>query len=236
MLPSDQWIVREIERAERHAANLRERFREGAPAAELLMHAGVLAALVESLESQLPPDIPVPSGLSRHLAWMDRRLREGTPADCVTDIEDICDRDLPALALAVSEWQRANTYRDPELFDKLAPLIAQHEYDSAVRKAFVILKGRMVTKFGLSKKFDGARLANEVFGGRGVLSKTVDEKERDALVKLVSGLYGEFRNRYGHNDVHATDCETEAVIAMINWLLHRIDSFSPPSSPSDARH
>jgi hypothetical protein len=225
MLPSEQWIVREIERVQDFAARLRSKFNAGAPPEELLIYAGNLTALVESLKTSLPKDMPAPTSLNRHLAWLDKRLREGKPDQCESDIVDICDRDLPALMQAFQEWQKNNTYRDQELFEKVAPLMDTQQYDSAVRKSFVILKERLVSRFGLAKNLDGVRLATAAFGPTGPLAGKVEAKELDALRTLTTAMYATFRNRYGHHDLKATSFETEAVVVMVNWLLKAIDGY-----------
>jgi hypothetical protein len=89
----------------------------------------------------------------------------------------------------------------------------------------VILKSRLVAKFGVDHDLDGADLVNRIFGASGLLSSRLESEERQAMRDLLAGLYGVFRNKYGHQDVEAPWHEADAILSMINFVLKRIEEY-----------
>ncbi len=213
----------EFTRTKAYAENLRSKFRAESPAEELLQDAENLNALCRRLEEVLPHEIRGCTNLRRHLGWMQTRLGEGHPKLCQGDIEDICQHDLPALEERFRDWCASNVHCDGELADAVSELVVRGECDSAVRKAFVVLKSRLVHTFGLPDDLDGTGLVNAVFGQKGVLASSTDPGELQALRDLSAGLYGVFRNRYSHHDVAIPWHEADAVLSMINYLLKWTD-------------
>jgi hypothetical protein len=109
--------------------------------------------------------------------------------------------------------------------DKITDLLIHLEYDSAIRKAFVILKSRLASRFNAPNNLDGTDLVNHIFGKSGSLSQHIKDNERQAMRDLLSGLYGVFRNRYGHEDIEPSWHETDAILSMINYVLKDIERF-----------
>jgi hypothetical protein len=63
---------------------------------------------------------------------------------------------------ALREWSSKLAWVDADLRRDILPLIRSCQFDSAIRKAFVILKTRLCRKFGLDEKMDGEELVNAV--------------------------------------------------------------------------
>jgi len=215
----------EFERVKNYAENLRARFSQGAPPEELLKDRDNLDCLCKKLNELLPEEIRGRSNLERHLAWMRYWLREAKPHMCRGDIEVICSHDIPTLEKYFHEWCIASTHYDEDLIQKISDLLIRQEYDSAIRKAFVILKSRLVAKFGVDHDRDGADLVNRIFGASGLLSSRLEPDERQAMRDLLAGLYGVFRNKYGHQDLEAPWHEADAILSMINFILKRIEEY-----------
>lgn len=224
----------EFDRVKQYAENLRAKFTAGASPEELLLDRDNLATLSGNLEDLLPEEVRGRSGLERHLAWMQLRLREGKPDLCRGDIEDTCLIDLPTLEKHFRDWCASSIHYDQELVEKVSDLLIGREFDSAIRKAFVILKTRLVSRFGVPNDLDGAPLANRLFSQSGNLASTLDASERQAMRDLLAGLYGIYRNKYGHQDIKAPWHEADAVLSMINFILKRIDEYKTGGSGRNA--
>jgi len=169
-----------------------------------------------------------PSNFRRHCSFMQHYLDQDDKEHCKQDIIDICTVDIPQIERESYHYELPKDSYDKELKKKINSLLNQREFDSAIRKGFVILKERMKKKFGTKEKIDGSDLVNKIFGNKGLVVGYIEEDERQALRNLLDGAYGIFRNKYGHDDVEASWQETEAVISLINWSLIRIDSINYP--------
>ncbi len=167
----------------------------------------------------LLPDGVESQELDRHFDSTIRDLRAGQ--NPYMDIAHLVANDLPSLEERFVQWA-AEPY-DAELARKTDKLLRGQHLDSAVRKAFVILKERIVANFGVSAKLDGSDLVNAVFAKTGKMAGKIPEDELQALRNLLDGLYGVFRNKYSHNSVSEERHEAEAVLAMINWALIEMD-------------
>lgn len=212
-----------FDRVVEYAENLREKFAERRPVEELLRDASNLAVMYEDLVKILPEEVKVTGNFGRHLGWMKQRLTEDRPDLCQGDISDICDLDIPALEKAFRDWCAKPAHYDPELAAKIGGLVLQREYDSAIRRAFVILKSRIVRSFNTPANLDGVELVNHVFGGKGILVSVVADADRQAYRDLLAGLYGVFRNKYSHNDVQVEWYEFEAAASAVNYALKEVD-------------
>jgi hypothetical protein len=206
----------EFEKVKRFAATLRADFDKKLSTKTLLRRRNELASMCVALGKLLPGTLNQGS-LDRHLWWMEKRLTENMPQACRSDIEDICLRDLPDLQEGFRAWCRKHT--DSELVEKLADLVQRGQFDSAIRKAFVILKDRLVKKYKVPSHLDGVQLINRIYGSESQLSSV---KNREANRNLLAGLYGVFRNKYGHHDINAPLDEAAAIVSMINYVIRRL--------------
>ena len=82
----------------------------------------------------------------------------------------------------------------------------------------------MVSLFNLSDGLDGDRLAGKLFGSEGITTRILEDREREGYLHLFKGLYALSRNPITHNDVPVNPEETEAVLALLNSALVRIEA------------
>ena len=225
MLIYEYRIRDEFDKVKQYAENLRAKFNTGTIPEDLLLDRDNLYTLFKNLEETLPKEVRGGTGFERHLVWIKKRLNENNPDLCQGDIDDICLSDIPKLEKLFRDWCANSIHFDQELVEKVSDLLIRQEYDSAIRKAFVILKSRLVSKLKGSSNLDGADLVNRLFGKSGSLTSILDDKERQAMRDLLAGLYGVFRNKYGHEDIEPPWHEADAVLSMINYILKRIDEY-----------
>ena len=223
MLLYEYQIRDEFTRVKELAERIRNKF-DDASSDELLQDCDILGAAYEHLERLIPSAV-TGGNFRRHLSFMRLYLGRDERASCRSDIDDICRLDLPALEKSFRNWAAYQQHYDAEFAEKVGPLLLERHLDSAVRKAFVLLKERLARAFGVSANLDGSELVNQVFGKNGYLAGQIPEPERESMRNLLDGLYGVFRNRYSHRDVEAEWSETEAVLSMINWSLRQIEQY-----------
>lgn len=220
-----QYQVRdEFEKVKKCATRLRDKFESEMAEDDLLMDTEHMEELYNNLEDVLPEDAASAGKGRRHLNWLKKRLREGSPELCRSDIRDICEQDLPQMEEAFREWCAAPHFYDPELAAATSGLILQGELDSAVRKAFVLLTERMRSEYSVSMDCDGEKLVNKIFGTHGKTAGILSEDRREGWRNLLAGLYSLFRNKYGHGTANPTWPETEAVLSMVNYALRELPS------------
>jgi Protein of unknown function (Hypoth_ymh) len=234
MLCYEELLRAEFRAVSDFAELLRRQFDQNFPADVLSTNAKDLRDRVLALGKMLPSEVGKSVHLHRHLEWMERRLSIQRPDHCRSDIDDICQRDIPELLDSVFTWWQSAWKHDAELMANVRDLLHDREFDSAVRKAFVILKNRIIKKFDLSSSLDGQDLANAVFGTKGVLPLAVPSGEREAMRYLLTGLYGVFRNKYMHEHIEGSWHEAEAVVSMVNVLLLRIDDYPSAAQAREA--
>ena len=219
----------ELARVRELAVRVRERFDAGAEAAEILRDVELLEAAYQALEDVLPAGVER-GNLARHIHFLGYYLKQDQPEHCRDDIRDVCRVDLPRLERAIQDHAGDDDQHDAEFVERIGPLLRDQHLDSAVRRAFVLLKERLVRKFGLAPELDGANLVNAVFGDRGVLAGQIPDPERQGMRDLLAGLYGVFRNRYGHRDVEPGWFEAASVLGMIDLTLRTIDQYPDPAN------
>lgn len=213
-----------FDRLRSYALRLRQMFDADRSADELLVDAENVRELYAALREILPKEVRDTSNLGRHLNFMTDFLRKGQPSRCRQDVEEILNLDLPNLESAFREWCKSLIHYDEELAEKIGDLLVRAEYDSAVRKAFVILRSRLKGRFGIEEELDGVDLVNRIFGRSGHPLLLLGEPERQAYRDLLSGLYGVFRNRYAHRDDGGSWYEADAVLSMVNCVLKQLES------------
>ena len=82
----------------------------------------------------------------------------------------------------------------------------------------------MVTLFALPDNLDGHQLADALFGSKGATASLLPDNERTAYLGLFKGLYTLYRNPVSHNDVPSNPSEVDAVLALVNAALLKIES------------
>lgn len=155
--------------------------------------------------------------MTRHLAWLNKRHREGSPTLAEGDIDDLLLRDLPEAIETVIAW--AEQGLDAELRGAMERSWVAHDYDGAVRAAFIELEQRM-RRARANTRSRGKRLATEVF------ESPRDLRDVDDRTALVGGAFGLFRNEAAHNDVGYSREQAGDIIALINLSLRLVDERS----------
>ena len=181
---------------------------------------------VDTFTAALPLEVKTYSdnGLSRHMHWIKRRLREGIPAACSSDPIDIARNDIPAMLKRFEGWYQQRVTVDGEVEQRIRPLMEAGQLNAAAREAWAIFKTRMVKRFELSKDLDGQPLVQALFGTKGgATAELLSNKEMEAYSNLFKGLYALYRNPVAHNDLPSNPEETEAVIVMINLAIVKIE-------------
>ena len=162
-------------------------------------------------------------GLLRHLRWINRRVRERLPTACAGDASDIAAQDIPEVLRYFDAWYERQSPAYQGLAERVTPLISVGQLDSALRRAWVYFKTRMVGTFDLPEELDGNQLFNALFSDKGKTVDILPNSEREAYLNLFRGLYVLNRNPVGHNDVEPNPEEFQAVLSIINSALVRID-------------
>lgn len=207
-----------------YAGLIREKFDAGREAAELLLDAKVLNARVENLYAMLPEGRMIGNAL-RHTGFMIRYLERNDVRSCASDITDICEYDLPSVSKAMREWSSKLAWVDADLRRDILPLIRFCQFDSAIRKAFVILKTRLCCKFDLDEKIDGEELVNAIFAPKSPHLPHLSQGEKAAYRNLFAGMFGLVRNRFAHNDAQPDLSDLDIAIANVNMCLRIVGDF-----------
>ncbi len=205
---------------------------EDAEAAQLAKYAKELDSRSDEFVRAAELDWDETGNLGRHIHFLRYYLDSGDKEACRGDIRDIIFEDLPeTLRLIVTRKPTASHF-DTNLRNSVLSLIDGGHYDSAVRKAFVILTDRLRRAFGIVDSIDGEKLVNVVFGSGGKLPTALSDSEKRSYRDLLSGFYGVYRNRFAHNDVCPSITEAQAIVEMVNIFLGEIERVSAASLAS----
>ena len=110
---------------------------------------------------------------------------------------DILNYDLPKLQSEYTAYLKSNPHLDWMLRKECESLLVQGEFDSAIRKAFIVLKERAVKLYKIDP----------------------DKDKRIAFRNFVSSLFGYYRNLYAHNLRQDSEAAAEVVFSSINYIL-----------------
>lgn len=202
---------------------------EDANVEELQGHRKELESQVEKFLNVSGLDRNDCGNLDRHLHFLQYYLDLNEKTGCESDIRDIVFSDLPSALKKLIKDNPPESHFDQKLKDTVLPLVQGGHYDSAIRKAFVVLTDRLRRAFGVDDKLDGEALVNAVFGQGGKIRVVLDETEKQCYRNLISGFYGVYRNKYAHNDVEPSLSEAKAILEMVNNVLVEIESISSAS-------
>lgn len=214
----------EIDDILKYARLIREKFDAGRSASELLLDAKALDVRIQNLHAMLPEGTMIAS-TRRHASWLKYWLERNSLESCKSDIIDICERDLPEVSDAMREWSSRLVWVDADLRRDILPLIRFCQFDSAICKAFVVLKTRLCRKFSLDEKIDGEDLVNAIFGSKSPHLSQLSQGEKAAYRNLFAGMFGLLRNRFAHNDEQPDLSDLDTAIANINTCLRIVGDF-----------
>lgn len=222
MLLYQHAVMTLIEEYRKAAVRFRDRFDARAPAQELLADIRLLTAAYERL-AEAYPGVRNCEGPARHLYWCSYYLEKGDAQGCGFDPESLCTSDIEKIETSFRDWSTSGEQIDPELYLRIAPPLKRCELDSALRRAFIVLKERMVSVSGLGAGLDGPALVNKLFAAKGVFQEGLGSERCQALRNFLSGIYSLFRNPHAHNDVQTSFVEADAALSAINWAMFELE-------------
>ncbi|MDY6971075.1 MAG: TIGR02391 family protein [Thermodesulfobacteriota bacterium] len=199
---------------------------EDSEADELLRFSGVLAEEADKLINLSGLKWEQCGNLGRHLHFLDYYLKKNDKQGCTADIRDIVFYDLPTALKNIISSATTESHFDQKLRDAVLPLIQGGHYDSAIRKAFIVLTDRLRRAFGVTDKIDGDDLVNLVFGKGGKIPVALDDSKKQCYRNLISGFYGVYRNKYAHHDIEPSLSEAKAILEMANNIIFEIEQIS----------
>lgn len=221
-------IMNEMDGCQEYAQMILQKFQEHRAPKEILLDVKALTSRIENLETMMPEGTSL-GYTGRHLHFMDVWLKKDNLDGCSQDIQDIVNTDLVKARESIKKWTSTLKYVDADLKKEIAPLIRTKQFDSAIRKAFVIFKDRICIKYQILTDEDGQKLINMIFGKNSNYVAELSSDEKQSYRDYFSGLFGLMRNRYAHNNIEATLTELDAVISSINLGLKLIGDFREKS-------
>lgn len=227
MFLADPSVIDRFKKIEDAVKAFKDRFKTRLGAKSLLPEAQALMVLFDELVAAMPKESIFAGNARRHLGFLSHYLERGQKKNCASDIDDLCNHDLPAMRQYYHEWLVKSAAVDAELQEKVLGLLTKREFDSAVRKAFIVLTERLRLHFELPKDKDGPELVNLVFGGKSTVALPLDASQKQAYRDLFSGLYGVYRNKYAHNDCNPDWIEVLGLISFLNLILCDLASLAP---------
>ncbi len=164
------------------------------------------------------------AAFKRHMGFVKGYLYKNLAPN---NLKEVIEIDIPGIKQAYYEKLQEFSYLDPDLRTACENLLVACEFDSAIRKAFLVLKKRAMQKFGVPAELDGEALVNYLFSlDRGKIRVASDNAKQLAFRNYCSGLFGFFRNIFAHNLVDNPEYVTETILSTINMLLKLMDRFS----------
>ncbi len=231
MFLADPTITDRLRKLEELAAALQKKFKSKASAKTLLPEAKALDAFYNDLVAAMPKESIFAGNTRRHLGFLKYWLERDNKKSAQSDVNDLCESDFPALREHYRTWLEKSSAVDSELQEKVVGLLTKREFDSAIRKAFIVLTSRIRSLFSLPEDKDGPELVNLVFGSKSTVAVPLDASQKQAYRDLLSGLYGTYRNRYAHNDCNPDWIEVLGLIAFINLALRDLANLDPNKKP-----
>lgn len=216
-----------------------ERVQSGAPIEEIELRVASARSTLDELQAAIGAE-PTQGfdALARHLHFLLYYHRQGDPTGYASDIEDIRERDLPAILKAVEG--KSDTALDAGLAGAIGPSWEAQHYANAVRDAFIYLEtalreaGHVAPHKGLS----GVQLATAVLGPKSPTRITLSSAtalgpltsgEAEGAYNLVKGAFQVYRNATAHRVTNYMSGDAEDVIRLVNLCLQLLPTANKPS-------
>lgn len=126
----------------------------------------------------------------------------------------------------ISNEQLPEHFLHPEFISNVRPLFLQSRFETAVFEAFKTLEVAIRIASGLGDDSIGVALVNRAFhpeGGR-LTDTTLEKGERVALMSLMAGAIGSYKNPSSHRRVAISADEARDMIVLASHLLKIVDS------------
>ena len=142
-------------------------------------------------------------------------------------------RDHQGLRQLISNEQLPEHFLHSEFVVNVRPLFLQSRFETAVFEAFKTLEVAVRTAAGLGDDAIGVPLASRAFHPEeGPLTDTTLEKgERVALMSLMAGAIGSYKNPSSHRRVAITAEEARDMIILASHLLKIVDTRAAKRAP-----
>lgn len=189
---------------------------------------------LEALETLVAPWKLDSGQLSRHLGFIGVYFRKGEHEQYASDIADIRERDLPATAASVAEWERA--LYDPGLVMATQRAWADGNFLTVVRDAFVHLEDRLraAGQVDPTKGYSGDKLVTLLLApaspsridlGQGMLGATTTG-EQEGVLNLFKGAFLLFRNAAAHRSIPYSAAEAQILLNLAELCLRILEGES----------
>ena len=135
-------------------------------------------------------------------------------------------RDHQNIRQFISNEQLPEPFLHAELLVNVRPLFLQSRFETAVFEAFKSLEVVIRTAAKLGHDLVGVQLASRAFNPEdGLFSdKTAEKGERVALMNLMTGALGSYKNPSSHRRVEITAEEARDMIVLASHLLKIVDA------------
>ena len=140
------------------------------------------------------------------------------------NLRDILINDLPEIKRKYMERLKTYPHLDFQLKKECENLMINGEFDSVIRKAFIVFKDRAVKNFNLPCNLDGEALVNRLFHhDNGLIEVSAERSKRKAFKDFCVGLFQYYRNDFAHNLGENPEHSVEIVLSSINMFLRMMD-------------
>jgi uncharacterized protein (TIGR02391 family) len=135
-------------------------------------------------------------------------------------------RNHRALRQLISNEQLPEAFLHPELLINVRPLFLQSRFETAVFEAFKTLEVAIRTAAKLDHDMIGVQLASRAFNPEegNLADKTAEKGERVALMNLITGALGSYKNPASHRRVEISADEARDMIILASHLLKIVDT------------
>jgi uncharacterized protein (TIGR02391 family) len=139
-------------------------------------------------------------------------------------------RDHQTIRRFISNEQLPEAFLHAELLVNVRPLFLQSRFETAVFEAFKSLEVAIRNAAKLGYDMIGTQLASRAFNPEdGVLTdKNVEKGERVALMNLMTGALGSYKNPSSHRRVEIAAEEARDMIVLASHLLKIVDARALP--------